>query len=100
MKSAIESFLGFVGHGPACEIKKSGLACTCGLDAARAEFERLKAVIYATRETRTAQKTYYDKGRLQGDLKKAKQWELELDKRLARLWQKDPSAEAQQERLL
>lgn len=100
MKSALEKYLEGQHHKD-CPVKALGaLTCTCGLDAARSEFERLKEVVKTTRETRAAQKTYYDGGRLQGDLRKAKQKEKELDLRLSRLWSQEPSADTMQERLL
>lgn len=98
MKSAIEQYM--KAHKLSCATRSGSKICSCGLDAALAEFERLKAVVHAARETRTAQKTYYDKGRLQGDLVKAKQWEKDLDKRLAGLWAQTPAADTVQERLL
>lgn len=94
MKSAIQDLIDIVcNESWTPEMQAMG-------ESAKAEFERLKGVIKATRETRAAQKTYYDGGRLQGDLRKAKQWEKELDLRLSRLWTPEPSADATQERLL
>ncbi len=69
-------------------------------ESAKAEFERLKALVHAARETRKAQKTYFDGGKLSGDLVKAKQWEKDLDKRLAGLWAQTPAEGTTQERLL
>lgn len=64
------------------------------------EFERVKAVIHAARETRAAQESYYKGGRTQSALKVAKQWERELDKALAALWSKDAGEKAVQDALL
>lgn len=101
MKSALEKYLERKGHSITCPADVDIEAiCDCGLDLARVEFERLKGVITCTRETRAAQKTYYDKGRLQGDLKKAKQWEVALDQRLARLWSEESTPPAVQKVLL
>lgn len=69
-------------------------------ESARAEFERMKALVHAARETRKAQKTYFNGGKLSGDLVKAKQWEKDLDKRLAGLWAQTPAEDTTQERLL
>lgn len=94
MKSAIQELIDIV-----CEESWTPEMQAMG-ESAKAEFERLKEVVKTTRETRAAQKTYYDGGRLQGDLRKAKQWEIALDQRLARLWKEEPSADTTQERLL
>lgn len=67
---------------------------------AKKEFERLKAVIHAARETRAAQENYYRSGRTLPALKVARQWERELDKRLAALWDKTPADPARQDTLL
>jgi len=101
MKSALQKYLERKLHSITCpaDVDIEGV-CDCGLDAACAEFERMKEVIKTTRETRAAQKTYYDGGRLQGDLRKAKQWEKELDLRLSRLWAKELPADTTQERSL
>ena len=64
------------------------------------EFERLKAVVHAAREARRAQDIYYRKGRTQSALKVARQWEKELDKALAALWDETPSDPARQDALL
>ena len=98
MKSMIEQYMKV--HKLNCATRSGGTVCSCGLDAARAELERLKALVHAARETRSAQKIYYDKGRLQGDLVKAKQWEKDLDKRLAGLWTNIPAEDATQMGLL
>jgi len=98
MKSAIEEYM--KAHKLSCSTRNGAQVCSCGLDAAKAELERLKALVHAARETRTAPKIYYDKGRLQGDLIKAKQWEKDLDKRLAGLWVNAPAEDTAQERLL
>lgn len=94
MKSAIQKLIDIVcAEGWTPEMQSMG-------ESAKAEFERLKALVHAARETREAQKTYYNKGRLQGDLVKAKQWEKDLDKRLAGLWAQTPAEGTTQERLL
>lgn len=67
---------------------------------AKKEFERLKAVIHAARETRAAQEAYYKGGRTQTALKVARQWERELDKALDALWSKDAGKKAVQDALL
>lgn len=102
MKSKIQEYLD-AGHSLDCILDTEidpNLKCTCGLDAALAEFERLKALVHAARETRKAQRTYFDGGKLSGDLVKAKQWEKDLDKRLAGLWAQTPAEGTTQERLL
>ena len=94
MKSAIQELIDIVcSESWTPEMQAMG-------ESAKAEFERMKGVVTCTRKTRAAQKTYYDGGRLQGDLKKAKQWEKELDLRLSRLWSPEPSAGTTQERVL
>jgi len=98
MKSAIQEYM--KAHKLSCATRSGSKICSCGLDAALAEFERLKALVYAARETRKAQKTYFDGGKLSGDLVKAKQWEKDLDKRLAGLWAQTPAEGTTQERLL
>lgn len=68
--------------------------------ASKKEFERLKAVIHAARETRAVQESYYKGGRTQPALKVARQWGRELDKALAALWSNDAGVKAVQEVLL
>lgn len=67
---------------------------------ARKEYERIKAVIHAARETRKAQENYYRKDRTQPALKVARRWESELDNALAALWAEKPSDPARQDTLL
>lgn len=98
MKSAIQEYM--KAHKLSCATRSGSKICSCGLDAALAEFERLKALVHAARETRKAQKTYFDGGKLSGDLVKAKQWEKDLDKRLAGLWAQTPAEGTTQECLL
>ena len=69
-------------------------------DRAKAEFERLTAVVHAARETRKAQEAYYRGGRTQTALRVSRQWEIQLDRTLAALWSKMPSDPAAQDRLL
>lgn len=69
-------------------------------DRAKAEFERLKAVVHAARETRKAQEAYYRGGRTQTALRVSRQWEIHLDRALAALWSETPSDPAWQDKLL
>ncbi len=94
MKSKIQELIDIVcAEGWTPEMQAMG-------QSAKAEFERMKALVHAARETRKAQKTYFDGGKLSGDLVKAKQWEKDLDKRLAGLWAQTPAEGTTQERLL
>lgn len=67
---------------------------------AKNEFERLKAVVHAARETRKAQEAYYRGGRTQTALRVSRQWEIQLDRTLAVLWSKTSSDHARQDSLL
>lgn len=69
-------------------------------DRAKAEFERLKAVVHAARETRKAQEAYYRGGRTQAALRVSRQWEIQLDRALSALWSKTTADPVRQDALL
>lgn len=64
--------------------ERTGGSCTCGLESALVEIERLEKFLKLVSDMRNFQKLYF-KNRLQGDLRTSKLYEGDVDKLLVKL---------------